>query len=728
MNSKVYYRWLTALLGMMLVSFSALAQQPEFLTNGLVAYYPFDKNLQDASGKLTNVAVLHGVSLGADRFNNPSKAIEFSGKSGIGYVDLGSGVGPKAPINMTQSFWIRSTQPLVAGKHVVLVSKFTKGTSGWNTIEFDVNKKLTSEISNPFYTSATLVGADPQAVLDGRWHQICSTRSAGLNKLFLDGAIVASGFDSAAIAPDNDGSPLWLGSNYWATDPNITQGFVGMLDDYRLYNRALSDSEVAALYKHETTPPDNDFITNGLVAYFPFDEKVVDLSVSKLGASVVGNLTFATDRFGESSKSLNFDGNKSSLLVNDPNQLINFEAKSDGYTISTWVYLNSNAGVQTLLSARGSGANSYHSYMLSYIPSASASGAGVSYITNNAFVFDAWSGGPNPLVYSADALTINTWYNVVAVVENGIFSIYVNGVDRTIRVNGGSAAGFGTTKNSDGKRAFGSDPATPNGQFLNGKLDDVRVYNRALTAGEVAALYLYESVPQKTDPRQATATATVVNGFVVGATITDVGSGYTKAPKVVISGGGGTGATATATIDANGAVSGIKIVTSGSGYTGIPTIIIDPPPFPPSQAKGTSTLINGFVTGVNITDTGHGYEGVVPPVTFLGGGGSGAKGTAIVSNGMVTGISMTASGSGYTNAPYVLIAAPPGLASADIAVKTVEVTLHLIPGYTYKIQTTTDAGTTWIDVETGILAVDKTLIRSFDVTTNTQLFRVVQVN
>ena len=130
----------------------------------------------------------------------------------------------------------------------------------------------------------------------------------------------------------------------------------------------------------------------------------------------------------------------------------------------------------------------------------------------------------------------------------------------------------------------------------------------------------------------------MVNGFVVGATITDTGSGYTQAPKVVISGGGGTGAIATATIDANGSVSRITIITSGGKYTGTPTITIDPPPFPPSQAKGTANLINGFVTGVEITDTGHGYDGMVPPVTFLGGGGSGAKGTAIMSNGMVIGI------------------------------------------------------------------------------------------
>ena len=81
-----------------------------------------------------------------------------------------------------------------------------------------------------------------------------------------------------------------------------------------------------------------------------------------------------------------------------------------------------------------------------------------------------------------------------------------------------------------------------------------------------------------------------------------------------------------------------------------------------------------------------------------------------------------------TNAPYVLIAAPPGFPYSAIDVNQVRVTLHLMPGNTYKIQTTTNAGTTWVDVESGILAVDATLVRNFDVTATTQMFRVVQVN
>src|SRR5208283_3170431 len=78
------------------------------------------------------------------------------------------------------------------------------------------------------------------------------------------------------------------------------------------------------------------------------------------------------------------------------------------------------------------------------------------------------------------------------------------------------------------------------------------------------------------NPHEATATATVVNGFVVGATITDGGCGYTNAPIVLIQGGGGTGATATAIVS-NGVVTGVTITDAGSGYTSTPAISVYSP-------------------------------------------------------------------------------------------------------------------------------------------------------
>jgi hypothetical protein len=75
---------------------------------------------------------------------------------------------------------------------------------------------------------------------------------------------------------------------------------------------------------------------------------------------------------------------------------------------------------------------------------------------------------------------------------------------------------------------------------------------------------------------RAAATARVDNGFVVEATITDAGCGYTNPPLVVVQGGGGTGATATAVVS-NGVVVQITITNAGIGYTNDPTLYIYSP-------------------------------------------------------------------------------------------------------------------------------------------------------
>lgn len=74
----------------------------------------------------------------------------------------------------------------------------------------------------------------------------------------------------------------------------------------------------------------------------------------------------------------------------------------------------------------------------------------------------------------------------------------------------------------------------------------------------------------------ATATAYVINGFLVAVNVDASGSNYVTAPTVTISGGGGTGATATAMIQ-NGSVAAIYVNNAGSGYTSAPTITISAP-------------------------------------------------------------------------------------------------------------------------------------------------------
>ncbi|MDE3066311.1 MAG: tail fiber domain-containing protein [Verrucomicrobiota bacterium] len=92
-----------------------------------------------------------------------------------------------------------------------------------------------------------------------------------------------------------------------------------------------------------------------------------------------------------------------------------------------------------------------------------------------------------------------------------------------------------------------------------------------------AGQFQFALVTSTNTSQQATAVATNTSGFITGIGVVNGGSGYTTAPAVTISGGGGSDAGATATIS-RGAVSSITVTNAGSGYTSTPTVTIAPPP------------------------------------------------------------------------------------------------------------------------------------------------------
>ncbi len=86
----------------------------------------------------------------------------------------------------------------------------------------------------------------------------------------------------------------------------------------------------------------------------------------------------------------------------------------------------------------------------------------------------------------------------------------------------------------------------------------------------------------------------VVSSIINTINLTGGGSGYSSAPTVTLSGGGGTGALATATIT-SGAVSAINLLTVGSGYTSAPTVTISPPTgLGGVTATATATIYTGL--------------------------------------------------------------------------------------------------------------------------------------
>ncbi|MDR3564417.1 MAG: choice-of-anchor J domain-containing protein [Negativicutes bacterium] len=101
----------------------------------------------------------------------------------------------------------------------------------------------------------------------------------------------------------------------------------------------------------------------------------------------------------------------------------------------------------------------------------------------------------------------------------------------------------------------------------------------------------------------ATATSVVTNGYLVEATLTYGGFGYTNTPGVRFIGGGGSGAEGVCVVS-NGMVIGVDISNPGSGYSSAPIVVIAPP-FIPKPAMGIVAL--SFLSFTNLV-VGTSYQ------------------------------------------------------------------------------------------------------------------------
>lgn len=167
----------------------------------------------------------------------------------------------------------------------------------------------------------------------------------------------------------------------------------------------------------------------------------------------------------------------------------------------------------------------------------------------------------------------------------------------------------------------------------------------------------------------ASAVTTIVNGGVRFVTITNRGSGYRSAPTVAFSSApfGGITATGIATMiggivdlcEPNQSllrVQGIQLTNPGFGYTIAPKIS-----FTGGGGSGVeafATIGDGIVGIITVTNGGSGY--VNPPsVSFIGISTQSAQATAVVNNsGSVTQIRITNAGLGYTQVPQIQISSP----------------------------------------------------------------------
>jgi len=208
------------------------------LIKGLVAYYPFNGNANDESGNENHGAV-HGAILTIDRFGNPDAAYHFDG------VDdhINCGHSPLLDVNHhTIAAWIRID---ISSGHRRIVSKVDPHVHEAIDLGINPDNRLRTNFATGSEKNHELLGSE--VLENDRWYFVAVTYDGTKVALYVDGKVDSTFPRSGTVRTNgvdlaigrHGGYPYPDEDDYW---------FSGSIDEVRIYNRALSDTEIQALY------------------------------------------------------------------------------------------------------------------------------------------------------------------------------------------------------------------------------------------------------------------------------------------------------------------------------------------------------------------------------------------------------------------------------------------------------------------------------------------------
>lgn len=246
----------------------------------------------------------------------------------------------------------------------------------------------------------------------------------------------------------------------------------------------------------------NAQLTNGLVAHWEFSGNANDATGNGHNGTT-NNITYTTGRTGAANTAALFNGTSSFITV--PNST---DWNLSTFTIATMIKLNgfyTGACQASMIIERGSGYSSGN-WGLVLFDNAFDSSCTVTGDTSK-FTFYGEAGPNNNTMphahqqYTPTTRT-NTWYCVIATFDSTDVRLYIDGVN-VFTVRGNSVLPIGTSNDivAIGANRFGNYSQYP--FWLNGAIDDLRIYNRALSATEINSLCSYTSSVSEIDAQKA---------------------------------------------------------------------------------------------------------------------------------------------------------------------------------------------------------------------------------
>ncbi|HHX22904.1 MAG: LamG-like jellyroll fold domain-containing protein [Tepidanaerobacteraceae bacterium] len=466
MNYKSYFLISMLFIFTFMSIFTVKVSYADGAETGLVAHYTFDGDVKDSSGNGND-----GRSIGEISFvdGKIGKGAKFDGSS---YIQVGDSSDLDLTNAFTFSVWLYKEKPLGDGVRMPVICKGESDDFweapyrlilGYGSTHAEICLIAPEQNESAEHSSDASVPTQ-------NWTHLVVTWDGTRATFFKNGAISTVIRTNINTIYFND-HDLLIGAD--TVDGNF---YHGIMDDLRIYNKALSDVEVRALYESQSTtpttqpqtPPDPSIaVPQGLMAYYAFDGNFNDTSGYGNNGSPIGNVPFVDGKVGKAAK---FDG-ASYVFVKDNDSL----DLPDAFTFCAWLCKEPQDEGRTAILCKGETDGFFdvpYRYFLGY---------GADY-PEICLIDELQSSSEEH--HSNTIVENNQWTHVSVSWDGRNVRFYKNGVlsDPPIETEY-----ITSMLCNDQNLVIGMDSVART--FYKGIIDELRIYNRALSDAEIKTVY-----------------------------------------------------------------------------------------------------------------------------------------------------------------------------------------------------------------------------------------------
>lgn len=443
--------------------------------SGLVGWWTFDgKDI--SNGRINDVSGgnNHGTASGisTSTFYIAGKIAQGLNFDGVDdYVNVGDIAGADGIATITISGWVKFTSSSGGGN---VLYKGQSGFDAWQLYRTGFGRYAFG-VSNAVPT--VVYALSDSTFEDTKWHHVVGVYDGANVYVYVDGVSADSSANPLTGNIRDRSEPICVGGGYGG---GCMGNLNGALDDVRIYNRALSSTEVKQLYNQgagtKQSASGSGVSSSGLVGWWTFDGSKMSSNVSDSSGNgnhgVLLGQTSTSTVSGRIGQGLFLDGTDDNVKI-----LTDVGDNTSALTVSAWIKLvkTDTDAVETYVSKTKTQPTDMGMWSLA---------RGI----DDKFLFMLNVAAIDRSATAAGVTMDTKWHHVIGVYDGVSMTIYVDGIAGAPTNITGSvfdsspALCFGAISNFVGSSC--------NNSTVDGvSLDDVRIYNRALSAVEVKQLY-----------------------------------------------------------------------------------------------------------------------------------------------------------------------------------------------------------------------------------------------